>query len=148
MNGAERSLRLAFKNRGQAACRLNAAPSIALLDQDGTPMASITIKQTGESSLSGAVTGPVQGVAATSSSAGNNNSGNNLDVVLRPSSEASLQIGWSSGEGCPLVSRFAIGIPDAGSADSNVPIVFTIEHPVTVCGGEVRVTSLLAGDSV
>jgi hypothetical protein len=147
MNGEERSLRLAIKNNGEAACHLAGSPSISLEDQSGASIASIAIRQTGTLSLTGVVEPPMREVASTSAS-----TAQSVDVVLPPSGEASFEIGWSSGDDCPVVSSIAIGIAPAMSSGTNAEGLpkprFSINHSLKVCNGEVRVTSLLTGSSV
>jgi hypothetical protein len=141
MNGADRTLRLALKNRGESACQLSGFPSIALLDDHGSAIASISVRQTGRSTVSGVVSAPANQPVSSTATPG-------VNVVLRPSGEASFEIRWSSGDDCPLVSRLAIGI--AGTAEANAPLTntFTINRPLKVCNGELRVTAFLSGSSV
>lgn len=141
MDGASRSLRLAFKNQGASACRLSGSPFIALQDDSGATLANIAIRQTGATDVSGVVA-PPPALAVTSSAA------QSLEIVLRPSGEASFEIRWLSGDDCPLVSRIAIGIASPGEEKSAPANGFSISHPLRVCGGEVHVGSLLAGSSV
>lgn len=149
MNGDERSLRLAVKNNGEAACHLAGSPSISLEDAGGASIASIAVRQTGASSLTGVIAPPMRDVAS-----GSANPAQSVDVVLPPSGEASFEIGWSSGDECPVVSSISIGLApgleaglqSGGNADGLTR--FTISHSLKVCKGEVRVTSLLIGSSV
>jgi hypothetical protein len=132
MNGDNRTLRLAFKNRGEAACSLSGYPAIELQDDRGVPVASIAVHQTGSASLSGTVGSSAQNAAETEP----------VMIVLRPSSEATFEIGWLSGDGCPVVSRFSIAMPRTVVSGSTFSGSFLISHPVNVCKGEVMVTSL------
>jgi hypothetical protein len=147
MNGDERSLRLAIKNNGKAACHLAGSPSISLEDAIGSPVASLTIRQTGASSLAGAIAPPMRDVASISASPAQS-----VDVVLPPSGEASFEIRWSSGDDCQSVASIGIaldtGVAGAANADAAPKPMFAIHHSLKVCNGEVRVTSLLAGSSV
>ena len=144
MNGAERSLRLAIKNNGESACHLAGSPSIILEDASGASIASIAIRQTGSSSLTGVVAPPVREVISSPPQS--------VDVVLPPLGEASFEIGWSSSDDCPVVSSIAVsmatGIASGPGTDGPSSPRFAINHPIKVCNGEVRVTSLLTGSSV
>jgi len=145
MNGQTRTVRLALKNIGANSCRLNGYPAIELEDENGAAIANIAVRQTGAASLSGAVVAPVvktsSGTAASSA----------VDIVLRAGSQASFEIGWSSGEGCPLVSRFTVALPEtpASGEESAAPSgSFTINRALNVCNGEMQVTALRAGGAV
>lgn len=142
-NGEERGLRLAIRNNGEASCRLDGSPTISLLDESGAAIASIAVRQTGASSLTGVVGPPMREAASTSASPAQG-----VDFVLEPSGEASLEIGWSSGEDCPAVASIALGMAPSSDADGAPTPTFAINHSLKVCGGEVRVTSLLTGGSV
>jgi hypothetical protein len=142
-NGAERSLRLAFKNRGETACRLAGSPSIVLEDENGAAIASISVRQTGESSVSGVVAAPSSQTASASPG-----TPRAVDIVLSPSGEASFEIQWSSGDECPLVSSIAIGIGAPATASATSASGYSINRPLKVCNGEVQITSLLSGASV
>jgi hypothetical protein len=142
-SGAERTLRLAFKNRGAKTCRLAGSPAIVLEDEKGAAIANIAVRQTGESSVSGFVAAPSSQTASAAPAAPQT-----VDIVLSPSGEASFEIRWSSGDDCPLVSSIAIGIaapsPDTPASAGS----FAINRSLKVCNGEVRITSLLSGASV
>ncbi len=135
MDGQHRTLRLAFKNRGESACKLSGYPAIELQDDKGLPLASIVVRQTGSASVSGTVGSEAQNAASAEP----------VMIVLRPSQEATFEVGWMTGDGCPVVSRFSVAMPrtmvavDHGATFSGS---FLISHPVTVCNGEVMVTSL------
>jgi Protein of unknown function (DUF4232) len=128
VNGKYRAVKLAFDNQGLTSCHLSGYPSIALLDKSGTPVASIVVDRVTVSTLSAQlVQGPVQ--AATPKPA--------AQVLLTPKGEAWFQIGWSTGDGCPVVSRISVSAP--GDTES-----FTVNHPLTVCDGHVQITTLHA----
>ena len=139
MNGESRVVRLAIKNSGKSVCRLSGYPAIELQGEDGAPVAGIAIRQTGAASLIGTVVTPIR--EASQSSA--------VKIVLRPGAEANFEVGWSTGEGCPLVSKFEVGLPREPAATPEVSAagsgVFTISHALSVCGGELQVTALRAG---
>jgi hypothetical protein len=146
MNGDSRVVRLAFKNRGTATCRLSGYPAIELDNEKGTAIANIAVRQIGGTSLSGNVTTPVRETAAVSVGVSQA-----VDVVLRPSAEASFEIGWSSGDGCPLVSRIVIALPaTTANAAGNAALAgsFAVNHPLNVCNGEIRMTALSAGTMI
>ncbi len=146
-NGDARVVRLALKNNGAAACRLSGYPAIELQDEHGAAIASIAVRQTGAASLSGTVAAPVREAAAQSGAASAA-----VDVVLRPAGEASFEIGWSTGDGCPLVSHFTVALPaaqDAGSEGSpSLAGTFTINRKLNVCNGEMEVTALRPAGSI
>jgi hypothetical protein len=141
MNGATRSLRLAFHNLGASACRLSGSPLIALEDDTGATFENIAVRQTGAADVLGVVAAPTaQKVTSTLAQS--------VDVVLRPSGEATFEIRWLSGDDCPLVSRIAIGIASPNEVKAMPANSFSISHPLRVCNGEVHISSLLAGSSV
>ena len=136
MNGENRVIRLAFKNRSDVACSLSGYPGIELQDDKGLPIASIAVHQTGSASLSGTVTTSVENAATSPAVA----------IVLRPSGAATFEIGWSDGGNCPLVSRIMISMPGAGfmrDSQNTLSGYFTKSHPLNVCGGEVRMSTLV-----
>lgn len=147
MKGEARVVRLALKNNGATACRLSGYPAIALEDEHGVTIASIAVRQTGAASLSGTVAAPVREAAVESGAASAA-----VDVVLRPEGEASFEIGWLSGDACPLVSRFTVALPAARETASEVnPSLsgtFTINRALNVCNGEMQITALRAAGSV
>ncbi len=136
MDGDARVVRLALKNRGESTCWISGFPAIKLEDEKGMVIANVAIHQTGRASLTGTVTAPDQ-VAALPLKA--------MHVVLRPAGEASFEIGWSSGDQCPLVSRFKVELPQTpneSGATSALSGMFTINRALNVCGGELQVTAL------
>jgi len=144
MNGDARSVRLALKNVGANACRLSGYPAITLEDEYGAAIASIAVRQTGAASLSGAVVAPVVKASAASGAGATGP----VDIVLRPGNKANFEIGWSSGEGCPVVSRFTVALPEssptAGEESATASGSFTINRALNVCNGELQVTALRA----
>src|SRR5271156_1254745 len=68
-NGEVRSVRLALKNIGANACRLSGYPAIELEDENGAAIASIAVRQTGSTSLSGAVVAPAVKTSSTPTAA-------------------------------------------------------------------------------
>jgi hypothetical protein len=146
-NGDARVVRLALKNNGATPCRLSGYPVIELQDELGAAIASIAVRQTGAASLSGTVAAPVREAAAQSGAASAA-----VDVVLRPAGEASFEIGWSTGDGCPLVSHFTVGLPvarDAGSGGNpSLAGTFSINRALNVCNGEMQVTALRAAAAI
>lgn len=154
-NGQSRSLTLAIKNRGASSCRLTGRPEIALLDQTGAPVAGIAVQQMSELQVSGSVVPPTAPsarvpAAQVSSGASPQPASQEIDIVLLPSGEANFEIGWSSGDACPLVSRFSVSLSqpggEAGKGDTNLRGSFSINHALNVCNSAVQVTFLrLAG---
>jgi hypothetical protein len=134
VNGNRRILTIAFENRGATACSISGYPEVQLQDEDGNALANIAIRQTSTLTLAGTVVASTEGRAPSP-----------VVIVLRPSGEATFQVGWSSGEGCPVVSRLTVAVPDhAKSTEATKPAVesLSIDRPLTVCDGEVRVTAL------
>ena len=136
MDGDSRIVKLAFVNRGETACALAGFPSIALFDDAGRRVAGIAIQQTGSMSFSGRVEASASPTQAP------------LKVLLAPRGEAYFQIGWSTGDQCPTVSRFSVKAPGAvdlpaGETDDS----FTIDRPLTVCGGQMRITEVVPAQS-
>ena len=134
VNGKYRAVKLAFDNQGLTACRLGGYPSISLLEQDGTPVASVVVDRVTGSSLSAQLAPP----SAPQNTAQTENGGKSgAQVLLEPKGEAWFQIGWSTGDGCPVVSRISVSAP--GTSES-----FTVSHPLTICDGRVQITTLHA----
>jgi hypothetical protein len=126
VNGNYRAIKLAFDNEGLAPCRLGGYPSISLLDQSGTPVANLVVDRVTASSIRARLAeGPLQTAAAT----------RDAQIIISPKGEAWFQVGWSTGEDCPVVSRISVSAP--GSSES-----FSVTHPLTVCEGRVAITTL------
>jgi hypothetical protein len=126
VNGKYRAVKLAFNNQGSEPCKLGGYPSISLLDQNNTPVASIVVDRVTASTLSAQLAqGDVQPVATPS----------NAEVMLAPKGEAWFQVGWSTGDDCPVVSRIDVSAP--GSTQT-----FSVNHPLTVCEGRVQITTI------
>jgi hypothetical protein len=134
VNGKYRAVKLAFDNQGLTACRLGGYPSISLLEQDGTPVVSVVVDRVTASTLSA----QLAPAAAPQNTAQTENAGKpGAQVLLAPKGEAWFQIGWSTGDGCPVVSRISVSAP--GTTES-----FTVSHPLTICDGRVQITTLHA----
>jgi len=129
VNGRYRGVKLAFHNESDAPCKLGGYPSISLLDESGAPVASVVIDRVTSSTLSAELAQKPLQIAENPS---------NAEVVLAPKSEAWFQLGWSSGDGCPVISRISVSAP--GSSET-----FTVSHPLTVCDGRVQITTLRSG---
>jgi hypothetical protein len=105
---------------------LGGYPTISLLDQNGTPVASVVVDRVTASTLSAKLRqGPLP--AATTPP--------EAEVTLQPQGEAWFQLGWATGDGCPVVSRITVSAP--GSSQT-----FAVNHPLTVCEGHVQITTL------
>ena len=126
VNGNYRAIKLAFHNHSEAACQLGGYPDISLLDKRGTPVASVTVDRVTMSTLSAQLRQEPAQAASDQSAA---------SVTLAPNGEAWFQLGWSTGEGCPVVSRVSVSAP--GSSET-----FTVTHPLTVCQGRVQITTV------
>jgi len=126
VNGNYRAVKLAFDNEGLAPCRIGGYPAISLLDHTGTPVANLVVDRVTTSTLSAQLAqGPAQPAAARP----------DAQVTLAPKDEAWFQVGWSTGAGCPVVSRISVSAP--GSTDT-----FTVNHPLAICNGRVEITTL------
>lgn len=128
VNGNYRAIKLAFDNEGLAPCRIGGYPSISLLDQSGTPVANLVVDRVTASSVRARLAeGPAQATSATAT--------NDAQITIDPKGEAWFQVGWSTGQDCPVVSRISVSAP--GSSES-----FSVTHPLTVCEGHVQITTL------
>lgn len=127
VNGNYRAVKLAFDNEGLAPCHLGGYPAISLLDKTETPVANLVVDHVTASSLSARLDqGSVQTTAAAKPAA---------QITIAPKGEAWFQIGWSTGQDCPVVSHIRVSAP--GATES-----FTVNHPLTVCEGRVQITTL------
>jgi hypothetical protein len=126
INGNYRAVKLAFDNEGLAPCHLGGYPTIALLDQTGTPVANVVVDRVTASTISGELSSVSVVPTAAKTDA---------QVTISPKGEAWFQVGWTTGQSCPVVSRIRVSAP--GSTES-----FTVNHPLTVCEGRVQITTL------
>jgi hypothetical protein len=126
VNGNYRAIKLAFHNQSDTSCQLGGYPVISLLDRSGSAVASVTVDRVTMSTLSAQLTQEPAQAAAIQSDA---------SVTLAPRGEAWFQLGWATGEGCPVVSHVSVSAP--GSTET-----FTVTHPLTVCEGRVQITTL------
>jgi hypothetical protein len=124
-NGSDRIVKLSFVNIGANACRLGGYPEIALLNDKGRPVGSLDVVRSSATSLT-AVTAPAAAAASETTPAA---------VLLPAHGEAYFQVGWTTGEGCPTVSEIVISAPNTTKS-------FLISHPLVVCSGKIRVTSV------
>lgn len=130
VNGKYRAVKLAFDNGGLTPCHIGGYPTVTLLDQTGTPVANLVVDRVTDSTLSAQLSrGPVPAAATTAKP--------NAQITIAPRGEAWFEVGWSTGEGCPVVSRISVSAP--GSSES-----FTVNHPLTVCESRVQITTLHA----
>ncbi len=126
VNGNYRAVKLAFDNEGLAPCHIGGYPTISLLDKTGTPVANLVVDRVTTSSISARLSqGPAQPTASKP----------DAQVTIAPKDEAWFQVGWSTGQDCPVVARISVSAP--GSSES-----FTVNHPLTVCEGHVQITTL------
>jgi len=126
VNGNYRAVKLAFDNEGIVPCRLGGYPTISLLDKTGTPVANLVVDRTTTSSLSARLAqGPAEAAASKPAA----------QITIAPKGEAWFQVGWSTGQDCPVVSRISVSAPGATET-------FTVNHPLTVCEGRVQITTL------
>jgi len=126
VNGNYRAVKLAFDNEGITPCRIGGYPTILLLDSTGTPVANLVVDRVTTSSIGARLAqGPIS--AAESKS--------DAQITIAPRGEAWFQVGWSTGQNCPVVSRISVTAP--GGTES-----FAVNHPLTVCEGRVQITTL------
>jgi hypothetical protein len=126
VNGNYRAIKLAFNNLGAEPCKLGGYPSIALLDQNDAPVASVVVDHITASTLSAQLAQGELQTAATPQGA---------EVTLSPKGEAWFQVGWSTGDECPVVSQISVSAP--GSTET-----FTVNHPLAICEGRIQITTL------
>jgi len=128
VNGDQRFVSLAFVNNGDATCELGGYPSLSLLDDKGAAIGSVSIVHVDNVTE---VKKPAEAgqPVAPAPSAGP------INLTLAPKGEAYFGISWMSGENCPSVSSLVIDAPGLTRS-------FAINHSLTVCSGEVKVTAL------
>ncbi|GEM_PF-2784303 len=126
VNGDYHAVKLAFYNQGLTACKLGGFPTVSLLDKNGNPVSSVSVQKVTESTVRAKLDeGSVQQASAAPQA----------HLVIAPRAEAWFQMGWTTGDGCPTISRISVSAP--GSTET-----FTINHPLAVCDGRVEITSL------
>jgi hypothetical protein len=124
-NGAFRSVKLAFMNRGAVPCKLGGYPGVALVDGEGVNIGSVSIEKVTSSEV-------LAELSNTRSAAG---SGPAPSVTLMPHAVAAFQVVWTTGTECPRVSRILITAPGTRRA-------FSIQQPLRICTGRIQVTEL------
>jgi hypothetical protein len=112
-NGAFRSVKLAFMNRGAVPCKLGGYPGVALVDGEGVNIGSVSIEKVTSSEV-------LAELSNTRSAAG---------------SGPAFQVVWTTGTECPRVSRILITAPGTRRA-------FSIQQPLRICTGRIQVTEL------
>lgn len=123
-----RSLKLAFRNRGNVACRLSGYPVVALLDAQGQNLGSIAMEKISPAEvLSELAETPTSSSAAASAA--------DAGVVLPPHAVAAFQVVWTTGPDCTSVGRILVTAPGTQRA-------FTVTQPMRVCAGRVQISSL------
>lgn len=124
-NGAFRSAKLAFMNRGAVPCRLGGYPGVALVDADGALIGSLSLEK-----ISPAV------VVAELGRKGTVDAGASApSVTLMPQAVAAFQVVWTSGPTCPSVSRILVTAPGTERA-------FSVSQPMRICTGRIQVTAV------
>lgn len=124
-NGALRSVKLAFMNRGAMPCKLGGFPGIALVDAQGENIGKISIER---------VT-PEKVVAELSHSVPGGTGEPTPEVMLLPHQVAAFQVAWTTGPNCSAVSRIVVTAPGTERT-------FGINQPLTICAGRIQVTAL------
>jgi hypothetical protein len=126
VDGKYRAVKIAFTNQSTAPCKLSGYPSIVLMDQNNSPVANVVVDRVTTTTLNAEVTQqPAQSAASQK----------NAEVALEPKGQAWFQLAWSTGDDCPVVSQVDVSAP--GSTET-----FTVNHPLTVCDGRVRLSTL------
>lgn len=125
-NGEAHRVQFAFVNQGSQACKIGGYPSIDLLDEQGQPVASLAVEQTGSKTLQ-AKTAAVDSDSTANSQA--------AQIVIEPHGEAFFGVGWITGEDCPVVAKISMTAP--GTTQT-----FTVARALKVCAGQVHVTAL------
>jgi hypothetical protein len=124
-NGAYRSVKLAFMNRGAVPCTLGGYPAVSLLDGEGHAMGSIDVeKVTPEKVVAELSQAPKSAAAAPTA-----------QVTLMPHAVAAFQVVWSAGTNCSKVARIAVRAP-------GMQRTFAIVQPMSICAGRIQVTEL------
>ena len=124
-NGIFRSVKLAFRNRGSLPCRLSGYPTVALLGTQGETLGSIAMEKISSAEVRAELAESHAVVAA----------GPVPPVTLMPHSVAAFQVVWTTGAGCPGVSRLLVSAPGTERT-------FAVIQPMQVCSGRVQVTEL------
>jgi Protein of unknown function (DUF4232) len=128
VNGEERFVSLAFVNEGPKECELGGYPTVSLLDEHGEAIGSLSVVEVGDKSQTTPSPTAVEAALPTGA-------GGPIEVMLAPQGEAYFGISWMAGAQCPSVSGLTVRAP--GIARS-----FSINHRLSVCSGQVRVTAL------
>jgi len=124
-NGAFRSVKLAFMNRGAMPCKLGGYPTVALVDAQGVSVGSVSVEKVGT----------MQVLAEFQKAKADDAMGPAPSVTLMPHAVAAFQVVWSTGLECPRVSRIQVTAP--GTRRS-----FSINQPLRICTGRIQVTEL------
>lgn len=116
-----RTIRIAFVNRGDAACRLTGYPQVSFEGSDGSPISGVTVQPVYALPQEAA---PQPGTAAAEQPA-----------VLSPGARASFELQWTAGENCPRVGRLVVVPPGCEQP-------LTLNRPLAPCGGTVLITPI------
>lgn len=123
VNGSERYVSLAFVNEGEDVCKLGGYPTLSLLDEHGGPIGSVSVVRVNDTSQITPSTNPQEVTPGL------------VELMLAPRGEAYFGISWVSGDQCPAVAGLAVRAP-------GMMRTFSINHPLSVCSGQIRVTTL------
>jgi hypothetical protein len=124
-NGAFRSIKLAFMNRGAVPCRLGGYPGVALVDAEGAMIGSVSLEKIS----------PAEVVAELGKKQAVDLNGPAAAVTLMPHAVAAFQVVWTSGPTCSSVSRIIVTAPGTERA-------FSVSQPMRICTGRIQVTAL------
>lgn len=126
VNGAYRSVRLAFINRGPKPCTLGGYPRVALLNSAGAQLAGVSVARATRAQILAEISDPSSDIPESAAPA---------QATLMPEASAAFQLVWKTGPTCPEVAGLSVAAP--GSAQS-----FSLTHPTRVCPDPILITRL------
>jgi hypothetical protein len=127
VDGNRRSVTLGFVNRGSEACKVGGYPEIQLLDAHHQEMAGVMIEKVSAKTLIANV-GPATQQASSVAP-------ETAEVLLAPRAEADFQIGWTTGDGCPVISQILVAAPGTQH-------LISLNRRITVCEGPIQITAV------
>lgn len=108
----ERTVSIAFINRGDSACKLSGYPYIAAPSEDSLGIKSLTVLHEEGSTEANAA-----------------------EVVLPPKGSASFSLKWTTGDSCPMISTLLVTAPGTNQS-------FSLNRPVSPCHGRVEISAI------
>lgn len=125
-HGSLHSVKLAFRNSGKSACKIQGFPTVAVRTRKGRTLGSIAMQQVTDGQAASEL-GLSPSRALQSSPAG--------AVILAPHAVAAFQVLWTAGSACPLIDHLLVTAPGTQRA-------FSVHQPVHVCLSRVQITRL------